>query len=158
MIWARAILLHLLQPSAQLRIELWMVDVTYHVVEPRFKVCPSRLAKVACVFRLCSCLPYRLAKLFSRHRRAANPENFELRVHATHTCQVVEARDQLSLGQIARSSKDDQDARISTGERVLRQLLEGTGLDNCLHSLLSIDAFLYRCFRYGYRFRIVTGN
>src|SRR6202035_532643 len=37
----------------------------------------------------------------------------ENRVHAAFTRQVVEARDELSLGQIARSSKDDQDARTS---------------------------------------------
>src|SRR5260370_38591687 len=130
MIWTRTIPFHLLQAIAQPRIELRIVDVTYHVVETCFKVCPSGLAEVACVFRLGGCLPGLVAKLFRTHRCASDPDNFELTVHASHTCQVVEAWDQLSLGQIARSSKNDEDTRISGGQWFLRQLLEGTGLAN----------------------------
>src|SRR5260370_37047599 len=109
MVWARAMLLHLLQASTQPRIELRIVDVTYHVVQPRFKVCPSRLAEVACVFRLSGSLPGLLAKLFRTHRCAPDPENFELRIHAAFTREVVEARHQLPLRQVARGSKNSQD-------------------------------------------------
>src|SRR5580700_1032051 len=105
MVWARTILLHLLQPNAQLRIELRIVDVADHVMQPRLKVCPSRLAEVARVIGLGGALPALLAKLFRTHRRAADPENFELRVHAALTCQVVEARNQLPLRQIAEAPK-----------------------------------------------------
>src|SRR6202035_5186200 len=151
MVWARTIVLHLLPAHAQPLIELRIVDVAYHVVQPLFEVLPSRVAKVACVFRLGGCLPRLLAKLFRTHRRAANPENFELRVHAALTCQVVEAWDQLPVRQITRSPKNDQDARISGGQWFLRQLLEGAGLDNRRHK-----CSLYRCSRYG--LRIETGN
>src|SRR6267378_1866971 len=120
MVWARTILLHLLQAIAQLRIETRIVDVTYHVVQTCFKVGPSRLAEVACVFRLGGRLPRLLAKLFSTHRRAANPENFELRVHAALTRQVVKARDQLPLRQVARGSKNDKDTGISGGQWLWR--------------------------------------
>src|SRR5438876_9485196 len=85
MVWARTILLHLLQANAQLRVETRIVDVAYHVVQPRFKVCPSRLAEAARVFRFGGCLPCLPAKLLRTHRRAADPKNFELRVHAALT-------------------------------------------------------------------------
>src|ERR1700730_6138785 len=146
MVWARTIPLHLLQANAQLRVELRIVDVTYHVVQPRLKVCPSRLAEVACVFRLGGGLAGLLAKRCRTHRCTADPENFELTVHASHTRQVVEARDQLPLGQIARSPKDNQDTRISGWQRFLRQLLEGTGLDNRRHK-----SSFYRCSLHGFR-------
>src|SRR5713101_4487145 len=96
MVWAGTILLHLRQTKPQLRIEVRIVDVAYYVVQARFKVCPSRLAEVARVFRLGGCLPALLAKLFRTHRRAADSENFELRVHAALACQVVEARESAS--------------------------------------------------------------
>src|ERR1700688_549123 len=126
--------------SAQLRIELRIADVTCHVVQSRFKVCPSRLAEVASIFRLGGGLPGLPAKLFRTHWRAADTENFELRVHAAFTRQVVEARDELSLGQIARSSKDDQDARTSGCQRLSRQLLEGPCVDIRKHNFPPIDA------------------
>src|SRR3984893_7593974 len=85
MVWARTILLHLLQANAQPRIELRIVDVAYHVVQPLFEVLPSRLTEVARVFRLGRGLACVLAKLFRTHRCAADPENFELTVHAAHT-------------------------------------------------------------------------
>src|SRR4029077_8653610 len=88
MVWARTILLHLLQPNAQPRIELRIVDVAYHVVQPLFEVLPSRLAKVACVFRLGGCLPRLLAKLFGTHRRAAYPGYFALWAHGALSWQV----------------------------------------------------------------------
>src|ERR1700675_4995242 len=135
MVWARTILLHLLQTNTQSRIELWVVDVTYHIVQARFKICPSRLAEVARVFRLGGCLPALLAKLFRTHRRAADSENFELRVHAALACQVVKAREQVRLPQITRSPKNNQNARISDGQSFLRQLLDGVGLDNRRHKV-----------------------
>src|ERR1700722_7102463 len=139
MVWARTILLHLLQPNAQPRIELRIVDVAYHVVQPLFEVLPSRLAKVACVFRLGGCLPCLLAKFFRTHRRAANPENFELRVHTALTCEVVETGNELALCEIARSSKNNEDTGISGWQRFLRQLLDGASLDNRRHKPLHID-------------------
>src|SRR5437899_12338349 len=101
MVWARTIFLHLLQANAQLRIETRIVDITYDVVQPLFKVLPSRLAEVARVFRLGGGFSCLLTKLLRAHRRAADPKNFELRVHAALTCQVVETRDQFPLRQIA---------------------------------------------------------
>src|SRR5882724_12328387 len=133
MVWARTLLLHLLQSSAQLRIKFWIVDVAFHVVQPLFKVSPSRLAEVTCVLRLGGCLPCLLAKLFRTHRRAADPENFELRVHASLTGEVVQTRDQFPLCQVARSSKNNEDTRISGRQPFLRQFLEGTGLNNRRH-------------------------
>src|SRR6266404_4307707 len=133
MVWARTVLFHLLQTNPQLRIEIRIVDVTYHVVQPLFKVLPSRLAEVARVFRLGGCLPVLLAKLFRTHGRAADPENFELRVHAALTCEVIQTGDQLPFRQIARSSKNNQDTRISGWQWFLRQLLEGGCLDNRRH-------------------------
>src|SRR6202142_2487120 len=140
MVWARTILLHRLQAHAQLHIKVRIVDVTHHVVQPRLKVFPRRLAEVARVFRLGSCLPDRLTKLERTHRSAADPENFELRVHAALTCEVIQTGNQLPFRQIARSSKNNQDTRISGWHRFLRQLLEGAGLDNRRHKFsLSID-------------------
>src|SRR6202051_2559285 len=104
MVWARTILLHRLQANPQLRIEVRIVDVTHQVVQPRLKVFPPRLTEVARVFRLGSCLPTLLAKFFRTHRSAADPENFELRVHAALTCEVIQLGDQLPFRQLARSS------------------------------------------------------
>src|SRR5580698_1960643 len=141
MVWARTILLHRLQANAQLHIKVRIVDVTHHVAQPRLKVFPPRLAEVARVFRLGSCLPALLAKLFRTHRSAADPENFELRVHAALTSEVVQTGDQLPFRQIARSSKNNQDTRIAGWHWFLRQFLEGAGLDNRRHKFsLSIDA------------------
>src|SRR5580698_2648808 len=135
MVWARTIFLHRLQANSQLHIEVRIVDVTHHVVQPRLKVFPPRLTEVARVFRLASCLSALLAKLFRTHRSAADPENFELRVHAALTCEVIETGDQLPFRQVAGSSKNNQNTRISSWHRFLRQLLEGAGLDNCRHKL-----------------------
>jgi len=77
----------------------------------------------------------RIRRCFRTHRRAADSENFELRVHAALTCQVVETRDQLPLRQIARSPNNYQDARISRWQWFLRQLLDGVGLDNRRHKV-----------------------
>src|SRR5580700_10412448 len=141
MVWARTIFLHRLQANSQLHIEVRIVDVTHHVVQPRLKVFPPRLTEVARVFRLASCLSALLAKLFRTHRGAADPENFELRVHAALTCEIVQTGDQLPFRQIARSSKNNQDTRISGWQWFLRQLLDGVGLDNRRHKVsLSIDA------------------
>src|SRR5271156_5074405 len=141
MVWARTIFLHRLQANSQLHIEVRIVDVTHHVVQPRLKVFPPRLTEVARVFRLGSCPPALLAKLFRTHRGAADPENFELRVHTALTCEVIQTGDQLPFRQIARNSKNNQDTRISGWQSFLRQLLEGAGLDNRRHKFsLSIDA------------------
>src|ERR1700677_3629482 len=141
MVWARTIFLHRLQANPQLHIKVRIVDVTHHVVQPRLKVFPPRLAEVARVFRLGSCLPALLTKLFRTHRSAADPENFELRVHAALTCEVIQTGDQLPFCQIARGSKNNQDTRISGWRWFLRQVLEGPGLDNRRHKFsLSIDA------------------
>src|SRR6202521_6021834 len=80
------------------------------------------------------CLPVLLAKFFRTHRRAADSENFELRVHAALTCEVIQTGDQLPFRQIARSSKNNQDTRISGWQWFLRQLLDGVGLDNGRHN------------------------
>jgi hypothetical protein len=85
LVWARTASLHLRHPIAQLHIELRIVDVTFHVVQARFKVCPSRLVEVPGIFRLGRRFACLLAKLLRAHWRAADPENFELRVHATFT-------------------------------------------------------------------------
>src|SRR5260370_8571104 len=111
MVWARTTFLHLVQPIPQLGIESRIVDVTYHVVESLFKVLPSRLAELACIFRLGGCLPSLLAKLFSTHRSAADSENFEFRVHAPFTGEVVQTRHQLPLPQATRTSQNNQDTR-----------------------------------------------
>src|SRR5580698_6344072 len=134
MVWARTIFLHRLQANSQLHIEVRIVDVTHHVVQPRLKVFPPRLTEVARVFRLASCLSALLAKLFRTHRSPADPENFELRVHAALTCEVIETGDQLAFRQIARSSKNNQDTRVSGWWWFLRQLFERAGLDNGRHN------------------------
>src|SRR5260370_28845529 len=105
MVWARTTFLHLVQPIPQLGIESRIVDVTYHVVESLFKVLPSRLAELACIFPLGGCLPSLLAKLFSTHRSAAASENFEFRVHAAFTDEVVKTRHPLPLHHATLSSK-----------------------------------------------------
>src|SRR4029077_443005 len=134
MVWARTILLHRLQADPQLTIEIRVVDVTHHVVQPCFEVPPPGLAELACVFRLGSCLPAFLAKLFRTHRSAADPENFELRVHAALTCEVIQTGYQLPFRQIARSSKNNQDTRISGWHWFSRQLFEGAGLNDGRHN------------------------
>src|SRR5215475_3937660 len=113
MVWARSVLLHLLQANAQLRIENRIVDVANHIVQPVFKFSPPSLAEVARVFRLGGRLPCFLAKLLGAHQRAADAKNFELPVHTALTCEVVQRGNELSLCEIARTSKNNQDARVS---------------------------------------------
>src|ERR1700689_595568 len=141
MVWARTIFLHRLQANPQLHIKVRIVDVTHHEVQPRLKVFPPRLAEVARVFRLGSCLPALLTKLFRTHRSAADPETFELRVHAALTCGVIQAGDHLPFRHSSQSPKKNYDTRTSGWHWFWRQLLEGAGLDNRRHKFsLSIDA------------------
>src|ERR1700756_1965438 len=135
MVWTRTIFFHLLQAIPQMGIEIRIVDVPYHVVEPLFKVLPSCLAEVACVFRLGGCVPGLLAKLFRTHRRATDPEDFELWVHAALTCEVIQTGNQLAFRQISRSSKNNEDTRIPGWQWFLRQLFEGAGLNDGRHKV-----------------------
>jgi hypothetical protein len=47
-------------------------------------------------------LPALFAKLFRAHRRAADSENFEFRVHAAHRCEGIQTGDQLPFREITR--------------------------------------------------------